>query len=286
MLASCWRSSLGLFLVAMVAWPEGRADETATAKAAAERDAQALGWLIQRGVRALAQPAEPANQPQIDDQRRQQINQHAKQMERQFQPMLNGELELIRRTCGGLAPDARQRILAAGRQAVTATALGFTERQFTGRLGQDEFDPRQEIRSRLEEALAPLADPAALAAYRQEIARREARRAESARVAIVANIDRQLQLSAGQRSQIEKELERKWQAAWARDLGFRGDMRINGLPPAPDYAAEAIEPHLDRDQAVAWKKWLRQASSRNLGRSGHWQIDGQGLQQLDPWWGR
>jgi hypothetical protein len=286
MLASCWRSSLGLFLVAMVAWPEGRADETATAKAAAERDAQALGWLIQRGVRALAQPAEPANQPQIDDQRRQQINQHAKQMERQFQPMLNGELELIRRTCGGLAPDARQRILAAGRQAVTATALGFTERQFTGRLGQDEFDPRQEIRSRLEEALAPLADPAALAAYRQEIARREARRAESARVAIVANIDRQLQLSAGQRSQIEKELERKWQAAWARDLGFRGDMRINGLPPAPDYAAEAIEPHLDRDQAVAWKKWLRQASSRNLGRSGHWQNDGQGLQQLDPWWGR
>jgi hypothetical protein len=290
MLASRWRSSLGLFLAAMVAWPEGRADETATAKAAAkaaaERDAQALGWLIQRGVRALAQPAEPANQPQIDDQRRQQINQHAKQMERQFQPILNGELELIRRTCGGLAPDARQRILAAGREAVTATARGFTERQFTGQLGQDDFDPRREIRSKLEQALAAVADPAAPAAYREEIDRRQARLGESARVAIVANIDRQLQLSAGQRSQIEKELERKWQAAWARDLGFLGDMRINGLPPAPDYAAEAIEPHLDRDQAVTWKKWLRQASSRNFARHFGWNFDGQGLQQLDPWWGR
>jgi hypothetical protein len=105
-------------------------------------------------------------------------------------------------------------------------------------------------------------------------------------VAIVACVDRQLQLSAEQRTQIEEHLARKWQAAWVRDLGSRGDMRINGLPPAPDYAAEAIEPHLDRDQTVAWKKWRRQASARNFGRHFSWNVDGQGLQQLDPWWGR
>jgi hypothetical protein len=292
MVVSRWPASLSLLLVALLPQAVGLADEggpngdAAAAKAAAERDARVLGWLFQRGVRALAQPAAPANQPQIDDQRRQQIEQHAKQMERQFQPTLNGELELIRRTCGGLAPEARQRILAAGREAVAATARGFTDRQFTGRLGQDEFDPRQEIRSRLEQALAPLADPAALAAYRQEIDRREARRTESARVVIVASIDRQLQLSAEQRTRIEDDLSRNWQAAWGRDLGSRGDMRINGLPPAPDYAAEAIEPHLDRDQEAAWKKWRQQASARNFGRHFSWHFDGQGLQQPDPWWGR
>jgi hypothetical protein len=289
MVASRWRTLLALLMAVLLAWPAGRADDAAAGKAAeaaAERDARALGWLIQRGVRVLAQPAAPAGQPQIDDERRQQIDQHAKQMERQFQPLLNGELELIRRTCGGLAPESRQQVLAAGREATAATARDFTERQFTGRLGQDEFEPRQEIRSRLEEALAPLADPAALAAYRQEIERREARRMESARVGIVACIDRQLQLSTEQRSRIEEELTRTWQADWTRNLSSRGDARINGLPPAPDYAAAAIEPHLDSDQAAAWKKWRQQASSRNFGRHFNWHFDGQGLQQLDPWWGR
>jgi hypothetical protein len=258
----------------------------AAAEEAAKRDAKALGWLIQRGARVLVRPAAPDDQQQVDDQRRQQIEQHAKHMKQTFQPMLNGELELIRSTCGGLTPEGRQQILAAGREAVTTTARGFTERQFNGRLGQDDFDPRREIRIKLEQALGQVADPAALAAYRQEIERREARRAESARVAIVACVDRQLQLSAEQRSRIEEELERTWQPAWAADLGSRGDMRINGLPPAPDFAAAAIEPHLDRDQAEAWKKWRRQASSRNFGRHFQWHFDGQGLQQLDPWWGR
>jgi hypothetical protein len=290
MIANCWPALL--LLLALLPQAAGLADEGGpdgdpkAAKAAAERDARALGWLIQRGVRALAQPAAPADQPQIDDQRRQQIDQHAKQMERQFQPLLNGELELIRRTCGGLAPENRQQILAAGRKATAATARDFTERQFNGRLGQDDFEPRQEIRSRLEQTLAPLADPAALTAYRQEIEQREARRVESARVAIVACVDRQLQLSAEQRSRIDEELARKWQANWAGNLGSRGDMRLNGLPPAPDYAAAAIEPHLDRQQAAAWKKWRQQASSRNFGRHFNWHFDGQGLQQLDPWWGR
>lgn len=285
MLASRWRSLLGLIVAALVASPDGRADDAA-AKAAAERDARALGWLIQQGLRAMAKPVARADEPLIDDQRAQQIAQHAKQMERQFLPMLNGELELIRRSCDGLAAEARQRILAAGREAVTATAQGFTERQFTGRLGQDDFDPRREIRSKLEQALAAAAEPAVVAAYRQEVERRQARLGESARVAIVATVDRQLQLSAEQRSLIEKELERKWEAAWAVDLGNRSDVRINDLTPAPDYAAKAIEPHLDPDQAAAWKEWCRRASSRHIGRHFHWNVDGQGLQQLDPWWGR
>lgn len=255
----------------------------AAAKAAAERDARALGWLLQQGVRALAAP--PVNNPQAaDQQQRQQIEQHAKQLERMFQPVLNSELELIRRCCGGLEPAARRQIMAAGREAVAAGARGFTERQFNGRLGRDDFDPRREICARLEKALEPLADPAEFAVYREQVERREARRAEAARLSILARVDRQLDLSADQRRTIEAELTRSWRPQWTRELGNRGDMRVNDYPPAPDDAADAIVPHLAPDQVAAWEAWCRAAGARLLGQSFNLHIDGQGIQQGDPWW--
>ncbi len=254
----------------------------AAAKAAAERDARALGWLLQQGVRALAAPV---NDPQAaDQQQRQQIEQHAKQLERMFQPVLNSELELIRRCCGGLEPAARRQIMAAGREAVAAGARGFTERQFNGQLGRDDFDPRREIRGRLEKALEPLADPAEFAVYREQAERREARRAEAARLSILARVDRQLDLSADQRRTIEAELTRSWRPQWTRELGNRGDMRVNDYPPAPDDAADAIVPHLAPDQVAAWEAWCRAAGARLLGQSFNLHIDGQGIQQSDPWW--
>ncbi|MFM7135578.1 MAG: hypothetical protein ACKO1M_00710 [Planctomycetota bacterium] len=262
----------------------GRGDDAAAAaaKAAAERDARALGWLLQQGVKAIAPM--PAPPPAADRQQRQQIEQHAKQLERMFQPVLNSELELIRRCCGGLDAAARRQIMAAGREAVTAAARGFTERQFNGQLGRDEFDPRRETRGRLEKALEPLADPAEFAAYRAEVERREARRAEAARLAILARIDRQLDLSADQREKIEADLARSWRPQWTRELGNRGDMRVNDYPPAPDDAADAIVPHLAPDQVAAWEAWCRAAGARLLGQGFNLHLDGQGIQQSDPWW--
>jgi hypothetical protein len=254
----------------------------AAAKAAAERDARALGWLLQQGVKALAAP--PAPPPDADRQQRQQIEQHAKQLERMFQPVLNSELELIRRCCGGLDSTARRQIMAAGREAVTAAARGFTERQFNGRLGRDDFDPRRETRGRLEKVLEPLAEPAEFAAYRAEVERREARRAEAARLAILARVDRQLDLSTDQRRKIEAELTRSWRPQWTRELGNRGDMRVNDYPPAPDDAAAAIVPHLAPDQVAAWEAWCRAAGARLLGQAFNFHVDGQGIQQSDPWW--
>lgn len=256
--------------------------DDASARAAAERDARALGWLLQQGVRVLAAP--PAPVP-AERQQREQIEQHAKQLERMFQPLLNSELELIRRSCGSLDSAARRQIVAAGREAVTAAARGFTERQFNGQLGRDDFDPRRETRTKLERTLEPLAAPAEFAAYREEVARREARRAEAARIAILARVDRQLDLSVDQRRKIEAELARSWRPQWARELGNRGDMRINDYPPAPDDAAAAIVPHLAPDQVGAWEAWCRAAGSRLLGQQFNLHFDGQGLQQFDPWWG-
>lgn len=283
--ARCHAPAAAALIATLLVLPAARGDDAAAAaaKAAAERDARALGWLLQQGVRALAAP--PAPPPDADRQQQQQIQQHAKQLERMFQPLLTSELELIRRCCGGLEPAARKQILAAGREGVTAAARGFTERQFNGRLGRDDFDPRREVRQRLEKTLEPLADQAEFAAYRAEVERREARRAEAARLSILARVDRQLDLSADQRRKIEAELTRSWRPEWSRELGNRGDMRVNDYPPAPDDAAAAIVPHLAPDQVAAWEAWCRAAGARLLGQSFNLHFDGQGFQQSDPWWG-
>lgn len=260
----------------------GAAAEDEAARQAAERDMRGLGWLLQQGlrVRAVAAPQRP------NEAQRAGIEQHAKQMERFFQPMLHAELELVRRSCGSLTPAARNQILKVGREAVAAAAGGMAERQLTGRLGSDPFDPREEIRKRLGEAVATQATPAELAAYRGEVERRSERRAEAARVAIVARVDRQLDLSREQRKAIEAELERRWQAEWVRDLDHRSVRINNNYPPAPDQMAAAIRPHLDAGQVAEWEEWCRAAGSRVVKLPFNLNLDGQGIQQLDSWWGK
>lgn len=258
------------------------ADEQA-AQQAAQRDAKALGWLLREGIEALvpARVIEPAQ-----NQQRAQIDQQAKQMERFFQPMLASELELIRQCCGGLRPADRKRLLNTGREAVTMAAQGFAERQLTGRLGQDAYDPREEIRKRLATAVVELATNDEAAAYQAAIERRKVRHAVAARTAIVARLDRQLDLTAAQRQAIEADLERTWDPAWLQELDRRGQMRINDYPIAPDQAAAAIQPHLDADQAAEWETWCRAAGSRMAPNHFNWSFDGQGLQQPDDdWWG-
>jgi hypothetical protein len=275
--ASVAATVLGLAVAAL------GADEQA-AERAAQRDAKALDWLLRQGIEALV-PA-PVIEPVENQQREAQVDQQAKQMERFFQPMLASELELIRGSCGGLKPADRQRILNTGRGAVTTTARGFAERQLTGRLGQDAYEPREEIRKRLAAAVAELATPEESAAYQVAVGQRQARHAEAARTAIVARLDRQLDLTAAQRQAIEAGLERNWNPGWLQELDRRGQVRINDYPIAPDQAAAAIVPHLDPAQAAEWERWCRAAGSRMAPNHFNWSFDGQGLQQPDGWWGR
>ena len=256
----------------------------AAAVEAAQRDARILGWVLERGLQALAAPV--ANGPAgvvLDRQRRVQIEQQAKQMERFFQPMLASELELIRQACGSLEPDARRKLLAAGRGAVKTAAREFATRQLTGGLGQDSFDPRDEIRRPLSMLLEGLAAPAEFAAYEAEQQARAVRRAEAARVMIVTKLDRQLDLTNGQRRAIEADLEQQWQADWLRSLGQQAGL-INGFPAAPDYAAVCIVPHLRPEQEAAWADWCRAAGERLIGRHHGINLDNQGLQTIDAWW--
>jgi hypothetical protein len=252
-------------------------DVEEAARRAAARDVRALGWLVEEGLRAVLAPAEPP----VD----QRVNQRAEQMTRFFTPMLESELELIRRTCGGLDRKARQTVLAAGSTAVEEAATAVARRQLGGRAG-DDVDPRAIIRARLAESLAAVADPEELAAHRREVGCRAARRDESERLLIVARLDRQLDLTAAQRRAIDAALEAAWEPDWGRVVREHGTRRINNYPLAPDEAAAAIIPHLDPDQLTEWENWCRAAGSNMAPNHAHWSFDGQGLQQRDPWWGQ
>lgn len=255
------------------------------------RDLQVIERLFENGLRAMFRQPLPAAVPgdvpaAVARERRRQVEQQAKQMEQFFQPTLQTELEMIRQSCSGLSPQVRREILAAGRQAVSRTALEFAARQMNGNLDRREFDPRQSIRSPLAGLVKQHATAAELAAYEQEQAQRQKRREAAARIRIVAKLDRQLDLSAAQREAIAADLERNWQPSWICELDDQGGMVINNYRPAPDYAHASIAPHLDAAQRAEWTKWRQAAGTQMVGRQMGWNFDGQGLQQPDPWWGK
>lgn len=237
---------------------------------------------IQNGVRALfGVPAPDA----VNAAAKQQIQAQARQFEQFLQPLLRTELETIRQACPGLNPESRQRVLEAGRQAVRTIAGEWAARQArAGGLGA--ADPR----SRLQELLAPVvakhATAAEAAVYERERTARTQRRAEAARIAIVAALDGPLDLKSDQREAILADLRTHWNESWARILNdsFR-TVTVNNRRPAPDFAEACILPHLDAGQREEWQTWSRAAGSRAMVRHEGWRFDGQGLQRPDPWWG-
>ncbi|MFM7245255.1 MAG: hypothetical protein ACKO40_13945 [Planctomycetaceae bacterium] len=218
-------------------------------------------------------------------QQRKQIRQQAVHMEQLLQPLLRTELEMIRQACPDLPRDARREVLAAGKAAVTKTALDMATRQMLGGQPRRAFDAWRSIQAPIARALEPHASEDEFAAYAREQQARMERRAAAARVAILAKLDRRLELSATQRQAIEDDLARRWDDAWLRELDDNG-MVINNERLAPDYANACIEPHLDEPQKEAWQRWRRAAGVGVVGMNVGWNLDGQGLHQEDDWWTR
>jgi DNA-binding protein H-NS len=282
--------------------PAVRADEAAPPERAAASEA---GRLLRAGMQVLraalpdeasaAQTADPKEAKEAKDgkqrqqqaaekQRQQQIAQQAQQMQQFFQPVLQAELELVRKTCGGLPVEARKKIMAAGTEAVKAVAKQFAEHQFAGR-GRQGFDARKTIHEAVAAAVKPHAAVEEFAAYEREQAARIARRARAARILIVNKVDSELELSQSQREKIEGDLEKHWEAGWLRELDDNGGIMINNQRPAPDFADPCVAPHLDDRQKAEWKKWCQQAGWNRTGHHVGWNFDGQSLQP-DPWWSR
>lgn len=273
-------------LPAKEAAAEEKADEE-QAKQAAKRDAAALEWILRRGLRAVVPvPVQPMVEVDeaVEPQFEQQIDQHANQLERQLQPVLASELEMVRLACGDLSTAARKGVLKAGQEAHVKASRNLAKVQLRGQWNNNaDADPRKTIREGLAKALRDVASPEQIAAYDREHAARASRQAHAARLRIVAQLDQQLDLSTAQRTAIESELVAKWKPEWMIGLAESG--MVNDLPIAPDFAAAAIEPHLAAAQKEAWRTWSSTAGSNVVGRQFiTWNFDGQGLQDQDEWW--
>ena len=218
-------------------------------------------------------------------QQRKQIREHAKHLEQAFQPALRTELEMIRRSCGSLSSEARREVLAAGRAAVTKTALAFATWEIQGGAGSRDFDAQKGIQEPLAQAVEPLVSADEFATYQRQQRLRGERRHQAARIAIVSKLDRRLDLTEAQRRAIEVDLERHWEASWVRELDDRGVI-ITNERPAMDDADVCIAPHLDEAQKAQWQRWRKAAGSAVVGLHVHVGLNpnGQGLHQEDDWW--
>lgn len=256
------------------------------------RSAVLVAWALVAMVprfsaaRAADAAAEQAAQQARAVQMQRQIEAHARSWEQLLQAPLRAELEIVRRSCGSLSPEARRAIVAAGNQAVKAAARQVAARQM-GQAGEKPVDARASIREVVTAAIEQHAAADEFAAYKGECAARLERRAGAARTLIVEKLDRVLELTAAQREAIAADLAKKWQASWIKELDIHGSNPINGYPCAPDFAAACITPHLDARQKSTWQNWTSQAGSGQVQVYahhiyGHWTA-GHALKP-DPWW--
>lgn len=186
-------------------------------------------------------------------QQQQLIDQYAKSLEPRLPVFVDGELELVKGSCGSLSPAARREIFAAGKAAVPSAARQLATFWVGGQQGKP-FDAKRSVQDAIHAAVKPHATTEEFAAYERARAARLARRGHAARASIVARLDRKLQLTIKQRAAITAALEQGWEEDWNRELT---DRNFDGL--APDRADRCIAPHLDPRQRAAWDAWRQQA---------------------------
>jgi len=249
-----------------------------------------LKQAVEGGVRILLGIPAAVPQPPVvpggdaaAQQLKQQQLQQAKQMEQMLQPVLHAELEFIRTTCGDLGPRAKRAIKAGAADAVREAAGRFAAQQH--RPGRRSLDLSQVFAERLDPVVERELSSDAAAVWRRERNARRDRRAEAARLSIVAKLDETLELTATQREAILADLRQQWDDAWLCELQDPGGFIVNAHRPAPDYAAAAIAPHLDGRQRQAWDAWVKAAGWRQAGVHLGWRFpDAPGLRGADPWW--
>lgn len=223
--------------------------------------------------------AEAAQKAGVQKQRQQQIERYEKNLEPRLQGVVDGELELVRGSCGSLSPAARREIFTAGKMAVATAARRLATFWLGGQQGEP-FDARKDMQQAIYAAVKPHATPEEFAAYERERAARLARRGIAARASIVARLDDKLHLSTAQRAAIAADLEGAWKDDWSRELTDPNFVRL-----APDFADGHIAPHLNTWQRTAWKTWREQSGANQAPRHAPNPFQAIALPpQHDTWW--
>ncbi len=201
---------------------------------------QAIGQAIQERVApALEAEADPMVQ----------------QFMPQFRQMLSTELHFVRTVCEP-TPEQYKTIKAAGDTSLKLAIKKFAEVQKKMQQGgmrpgqQQEYpDPRKLIAEGLVQSVKHTLPADQANRYDVELEKRAAARKRVAVINLVAKLDKDLVLTAEQRSKLTDSLDSNWKGAWGQQLEvfMYGDQF---LPVLPD---EQVLPILNEKQKEIWK---------------------------------
>ena len=213
--------------------------------------------------------------PQVRKQRAQIEEQNIRNMEEQFRPqcqqVLYMELAFLRQVC---RPDAKRfaEVAKASKGSYRAALHQYVVAQFGAmQVGANDGSGGSDIRSHLEQALAPLAEAKlgaeAAGLYRQECAKRAQSRRRAVVLSLVAMIDERLVLSAEQREKLVRSLTAAYQKGWDSYLQMFAFNNQGALPAIRD---ETIVPLLTERQNIVWQQVPKQSGVIFWGCMVHW----------------
>lgn len=167
---------------------------------------------------------------------------------------LRRELSAVRQIRPGLDEQQRAIVLRAGRKALREQLAALDEKPLS-RWGNDRKQALDAaVRDAIGAALAANDSDAARDAYLAEVTRREERRKRAAVDALVAEIDRDMQLAAEERERLVAGLTEEYREAWRNvaeeyQRGLAAGVGMQQLPSGLDRKVEEI---LGEQRTAEW----------------------------------
>lgn len=175
------------------------------------------------------------------------------QFVQQLRPLAKTELNFVRAVC---QPNAEQskKLKAASDAGMKTAVKKFAEiqkkMQQGVRAGQEPQwpDPRKLMSDVLLKSVKETMTEEAAKRYEAELSKRAAARKRAALLNLVAKLDKDLVLTAGQRGKLSETLEKNWQDSWCQQLEtfMYGDAYFPALPDAQ------VLPLLTEKQKQIW----------------------------------
>lgn len=186
---------------------------------------------------------------------------------------LRRELSAVRQIRPGLDEQQRAIVLRAGRKALREQLAALDEKPLS-RWGNDRKQALDAaVRDAIGAALAANDSDAARDAYLAEVTRREERRKRAAVDALVAEIDRDMQLAAEERERLVAGLTEEYREAWRNvaeeyQRGLAAGVGMQQLPSGLDRKVEEI---LGKQRTAEWlarrpNPGVRPGFARPIGR--------------------
>jgi hypothetical protein len=190
--------------------------------------------------------------------------------------VLRRELSAVRQLRPMLDEQQRALVLLAGQKALRERLASLEEKPLPRWTNEQKLGLAATIREAIGAALAANDSDEARDAYVAEEARRDERRKRAAVDALVAEIDRELQLSGDERDRLVAGLTESYREAWrmaanSYPLGLAAGVGLLQLPNGLDRSVEQI---LGK-QRVA--EWLARRPNPGIRRQIHVRVNGQAV---------